>query len=139
MIIIKIMQTIPLFGVLLLLYWFTCQVGIFPQRLNNVLVTFTLPSGVKWMPTWGDVWVLIGLMLLYLEVFKATRTSIVTIFDHLLSTCVLISYLVIWLIYPWGGNSVFLILSTMCLIDVVAGFTITISAARRDLAFGSGQ
>ncbi len=98
-----------------------------------------MPSGATWKPTWGDLWVLAGITTLYIEVYKATRTSEVTIIDHLLSTCVLIAYLVIWLIYPWGGNSVFLILSAMSFLDVIAGFTITISAARRDLALGAAK
>jgi hypothetical protein len=80
--------------------------------------------------------VLVGVLTLYLELFKSTRTSEVTIVDHLLSTFVLIFYLTAWLIYSWGGNSVFLILTGMAFLDVIAGFTITISAARRDLSIG---
>lgn len=80
--------------------------------------------------------VLLGVACLYVELFKATRTSETTIVDHLLSTFVLIFYLTAWLIYPWAGNSVFLILTGMTFLDVIAGFTITISAARRDLALG---
>lgn len=133
---IKSLQLIPLFGILLFIYWFFAQMNYFPAHLNDVLFTIRLPSKANWKPTWGDIWVLTGVLVLYIEVFKATRTSEVTIIDHLLSTCVLIGYLVIWLIYPWGGNSVFLILSAMSFLDVIAGFTITISAARRDLSLG---
>ncbi|PID50240.1 MAG: hypothetical protein CR991_02455 [Proteobacteria bacterium] len=136
---IRLLQFIPLFGILLFIYWFTVKIGMFPQHLNNVWAELTLPSGATWKPTWGDLWVLAGIITLYIEVYKATRTSEVTIIDHLLSTCVLIAYLVIWLIYPWGGNSVFLILSAMSFLDVIAGFTITISAARRDLALGAAK
>ena len=95
-----------------------------------------LPSGSIWKPTWGDFMILMGVLTLYVELFKSTRTSEVTIFDHLFSTFVLIAYLTAWLIYDWGGNSVFLILAGMTILDVIAGFTITISAARRDLSLG---
>ena len=133
---IRILQFIPLFGVLLLLYWLMVKFNFFPRNLNVVLFVMKLPSGAIWKPTWGDLMVLSGVVALYIELFKSTRTSEVTIFDHLFSTFVLIAYLVIWLIYPWGGNSVFLIISAMSFLDVIAGFTITISAARRDLALG---
>ena len=132
----KLLQLIPLFGVLLFTYWFLAQVGFFPAHLNDVLFSILLPSGAVWKPTWGDLMVMTGVVTLYFELFKATRTSEASIIDHMLSTIVLIGYLVVWLIYPWGGNSVFLILSAMSFLDVIAGFTITISSARRDLSFG---
>ncbi|CAA6814108.1 MAG: Unknown protein [uncultured Thiotrichaceae bacterium] len=133
---IKIFQLFPLFGVLLFAYWLLAAVGYFPAHLNDILVSITLPSEAIWEPTWGDFIVLLGILMLYFELFKATRTTESTIIDHLLSTFVLIGYLVIWLIYPWGGNSVFLILAAMSFLDVIAGFTITISSARRDLSLG---
>ncbi|PIE00734.1 MAG: hypothetical protein CSA79_02540 [Thiothrix nivea] len=133
---IKLLQLIPLFGLLLLGYWFLAAVGYFPLHLNDLVLSIRLPSKAVWEPTWGDFVVLLGVVALYFELFKATRTSEASIIDHLLSTFVLIGYLVIWLIYPWGGNSVFLILSAMSFLDVIAGFTITISSARRDLTLG---
>ncbi|HPE61284.1 MAG: hypothetical protein KDI15_11950 [Thiothrix sp.] len=133
---IRLVQVIPLFGVLLAIYWLCAQLEIFPKHLNDVLFAIRLPSKEIWKPTWGDVMVLLGIVVLYIELLKATRTSETSIIDHLLSTFVLIFYLVAWLIYPWGGNSVFLILASMSFLDVIAGFTITISSARRDLSIG---
>ena len=135
---IKTLQLIPLFGLLLFGYWFLAAVGYFPAHLNDILLSIRLPSGAIWEPTWGDFVVLLGIIMLYFELFKATRTTEASIVDHLFSTFVLIGYLVIWLIYPWGGNSVFLILAAMSFLDVIAGFTITISSARRDLSLGGG-
>lgn len=132
----KIIQLIPLFGVVLIIYWLAVKIRFFPDHLNDVVFRMGLPSGITWKPTWGDFMVLLGVITLYIELFKSTRTSEVTIFDHLLSTFVLIFYLTAWLIYEWGGNSVFLILTAMAFLDVIAGFTITISAARRDLSLG---
>lgn len=134
---IRLLQLIPLFGILLFVYWFFAEIGFFPRHLNDVLFSAQLPSKAIWKPTWGDLLVLAGVITLYFELFKATRTTEASIFDHLLSTIVLIGYLVVWLIYPWGGNSVFLILAAMSFLDVIAGFTITISSARRDLALGA--
>lgn len=133
---LKIIQIVPFFGIVLLIYWLAVKTSLFPEGLNHVLFHLRLPSGELWKPTWGDMMVLLGVLCLYIELFKSTRTSETTIVDHLLSTFVLIFYLTAWLIYPWAGNSVFLILTGMAFLDVIAGFTITISAARRDLAIG---
>jgi hypothetical protein len=132
----RFVQIVPFFGILLVIYWLGVKVNLFPEGLNHVMFHLRLPSGALWRPTWGDFMVLVGVLFLYVELFKATRTSEVTIIDHLLSTLVLIFYLTAWLIYDWAGNSVFLILTGMAFLDVIAGFTITISSARRDLSIG---
>lgn len=133
---LRIFQVVPLFGIILIIYWIAVQVNLFPEGLNYVMFHMSLPSSSLWKPTWGDFMVLWGVLFLYFELFKSTRTSEATIIDHLLSTFVLILYLTAWLIYAWAGNSVFLILTSMSFLDVIAGFTITISAARRDLSIG---
>lgn len=134
----RVLQIIPFFGLILILYWAGVKLQWLPMGLNHVLFHLDLPSKAIWKPTWGDMIVLIGVLALYIELFKATRTSETTIIDHLLSTFVLIFYITAWLIYDWAGNSVFLILTAMAFLDVIAGFTITISSARRDLSLGGG-
>jgi hypothetical protein len=135
-----IFKFIPLFTFLFAAFWGLHQSGHFPARLNDVLFGLTLPSGAEWTPTWGDFFVLIGLFTLYIEIFKSTRTSSISIVDHTLSTIVFVAFLVSWIVYPWTiggkGDSTFLLLTIMSFIDVIAGFTITIAAARRDFALG---
>ncbi len=133
---LRVMHLTPFFGIMLLFYYLAVQVNLFPTGLNYVIFAIPLPSGALWKPTWGDFLVLTGVLFLYVELFKSTRTSETTIFDHLLSTLVLILYLTAWLTSKWAGNSIFLILTSMAFLDVIAGFTITISAARRDLSIG---
>ncbi len=135
-----VFKFLPLFAVLLVGYWGMHSLGYFPDKLNNVLFHVKLPSGAFWRPTWGDVVILLGLVTLYIEIFKSTRTTSISIVDHTLSTIVFVAYLVSWMIFPWTigdkSNSVFLFLAVMSFIDVIAGFTITIAAARRDMSFG---
>ncbi|MBK8286323.1 MAG: hypothetical protein IPK97_16400 [Ahniella sp.] len=100
--------------------------------MSQPMFTVPLPSGGALPLTVGDGLILLGLILLYVEMFKATRTQSSTILDHVLSLGVFIVALVEFLILPRFGNGVFLSLVVMCLFDVVAGFTVTISAARRD-------
>ena len=130
----------PLFGILLGAFWGFHQIGYFPDKLNDILFYIKLPSGAFWKPTWGDIVVIVGLITLYIEIFKSTRTTDISIVDHTLSTIVFVAFLVSWMILPWTigekSNSTFLLLTVMTLIDVIAGFTITIAAARRDFSMG---
>jgi hypothetical protein len=90
----------------------------------------------------GDVFVLtagglvlsVALLLLFAEIIKATRTGTGSIVDHLVSTLVFIAALVEFLLVGFAATEVFFILTTMALIDLLAGFSITIRAARRDVA-----
>ncbi|RTZ63814.1 MAG: hypothetical protein DSZ29_06395 [Aquificaceae bacterium] len=133
---IQALSFIPLFVLFLLAYWVMHLVGISHEKLYYVAAHIQLPSGTVWKPTWGDLMILLGIIALYVELFKATRTSSISIVDHTLSTFVLVGFLVSWMIFPWAGNSVFLILTFMSFLDVIAGFTITIATARRDFAVG---
>lgn len=102
-------------------------------------LTTSLPSGGKLDISIGDCVILSGLLLLYFEIFKATRTGASTIIDHALSLLVFVVVLVEFLIVPRFAHSAFLALLLMTLIDVVAGFTVTISGARRDFVQPSRQ
>jgi len=130
----------PLFAFMYVGYYGFCLLDIFPVKLTEVILHIYLPSGSIWRPTWGDVVILVGLIVLNIEIFKATRTSNVSIIDHTLSTFVFIAFLISWMISPWTigpkGDSTFLFLTVMSFVDVIAGFTITISAARRDFGLG---
>lgn len=132
----SVLSFFPLFGFFLVGYHVLYFIGIFPNLLNQRLLSMNLPSGQLWEPTVAVVIILLGLIALFIELFKSTRTSSVSIVDHILSTFVLVGFMVSWLIFEWSGNSVFLILTVMSFLDVIAGFTITISSARRDLSLG---
>ena len=62
-----------------------------------------------------------------------------SVVDHTLSTGVFIALVVEFLTVAECGTSTFFILALMALIDVVAGFTVSIVAARRDFAVGGMQ
>jgi len=79
---------------------------------------------------------MLAAVLLYFEILKATRYSSGAIIDHALSMVVFVIFLVEFIVVPGAGTATFMILTLMALLDVVAGFTVTISTARRDIAFG---
>jgi hypothetical protein len=91
-----------------------------------------LPSGAEFYLKVGDLFVLAGLVALFFEIIKAARLGAGTIADHMLSTATFIVALVEFLLVPFCGTSTFFFLVVMALIDVVAGFSVSILSARRD-------
>jgi hypothetical protein len=106
---------------------------------DSTLFTMPMISGARWAFTVRDLMIVFGLACLYFEVLKSTSSSSRAIINHSLSTVVLIVFLIEFLVVPFAAHSVFFILTLMALFDVVAGFSITIKAARRDLALGQGD
>jgi len=95
-----------------------------------------LPSKHNWIPTRGHFLIFVGVIILYIELFKSTQTGQTSIVDHTLSTFVFIAYFAAFLSRGWANNDVFVIIMAMSLLDVIAGFTITIATARRDFSLG---
>lgn len=104
---------------------------------SDVLATVPMQSGATWTITMGDALIALSLVFLFFEVLKATRTSTRSMFDHILSTLVFIGALVEFLIVPQAATSVFALLLVMALIDVMAGWSVSMRAARRDLTVES--
>ena len=55
--------------------------------------------------------------------------------DHLLSTFVFVAFLVEFLLVPGAAHSVFFTLMLIALVDVLAGFSVSIRSAGRDVNF----
>ena len=107
-----------------------------PAAINAILFELPLPSGRDVVVTISDMLILIAIVFLYFETFKATRTSVISIIDHSVSLFVFVVFLIEFLVVAQVGNTTFLILTVASLLDVVMGFTVTISTARRDFAVG---
>ena len=75
-------------------------------------------------------------MLLFVELIKSTRTGGSSIVDHALSMVLFMICLVEFLTVRQAGTSEFFFILVVTLIDVVAGFSITIRGARRDFGLG---
>ena len=99
---------------------------------------FNLPmmSGGSFSMTLGDLLVLVALLLLFVEILKATRTSNASVVDHLLSIFVFVAFLVEFLLVEGAATSVFFILMTVAFVDVLAGFAVSLRSAGRDVNFG---
>ena len=96
---------------------------------------FSLPmlSGGVWAMSLADLLVLFALVVLFIEILKATRTSNASVVDHLLSIFVFVAFLVEFLLVRQAASSLFFILMAVALVDVLAGFAISLRAASRDV------
>ena len=91
-----------------------------------------------WTMRLGDLMIAFGLFILFFEILKATRIGRMSIIDHLLSTLVLLIFIVEFLLLPAAATPVFFILMLMVLVDVMAGYSVSIRAATRDVSLGDG-
>lgn len=105
--------------------------------LRTPIFTIRLLSGGLWAFTWGDLILLVTLFLLFVELVKSTFTTTSTLVDHALSMVLFIVMGLEFLMVPQAATSVFFLILTAAVIDVVAGYTIGIRVARRDLNIGS--
>lgn len=125
---------IPLLILPLLAYNILLALGDPGAILARDIFSIQLISGADWRFEIGSLFLVFGLLALYLEVLKATRTTNDSIIDHSLSTLVMVIYLIEFLLIKGCGTSTFVLLALMSLFDVVAGFSVSITAARRDFA-----
>jgi hypothetical protein len=99
---------------------------------ESAVFAIALPSKDALAVSLGGLLVALGLLLLYVEIVKATRTSTVAVVDHVLSMAVFVAALLEFLLLKGFGTLTFFLITLMTFIDVIAGFTVTIQGARRD-------
>ncbi|MEM7214910.1 MAG: hypothetical protein AAF423_05145 [Pseudomonadota bacterium] len=132
------LTNVPLLIVPFIVYniqiFFSGGVGVWDQQV----IQLGMISGQTWNMSMGDLMISMGLFLLFFEIIKATRVGANTIIDHLLSTFVFIAFLVEFLLVQGAAHSVFFILMMIALVDVLAGFTVSIRSATRDVNVGHG-
>lgn len=104
-------------------------------RLTQPLFSIAMPSHVEWPVSLGDLVLTASLVVLFIELLKSTTSRTAAIINHSLSMVLFIGCLVEFLLLPAFATSTFLLLMVMVLLDVLAGFVMTIVAARRDVDF----
>ena len=102
------------------------------------LLNLALFSGDNWGITWGALFIMLSMGLLFVELVRATRTGAESITNHLLSFLLFIGGLLLFIMVPGFGNTTFFIFLLMTFLDPMAGFVVTAVTARRDLAVTDG-
>lgn len=108
------------------------------QRFTEPLFTIAMTSGSPWPISLGDLLLAFSLVVLFIELLKSTTSRRIAIINHSLSMILFIVCLVEFLLAPAFATSIFFLMTLMVLLDVLAGFIVTIIAARRDIDLGAG-
>jgi hypothetical protein len=106
--------------------------------LRDPMFSIPMASGASWNVGPGDLILLLALILLFFELLKSTSSQRVAIVNHALSMILFIGVLVEFLLIPGFATSTFFLIVVMVMLDVLAGFIVTIVASRRDLDLGRG-
>lgn len=104
--------------------------------LENQVMELSMLSGATWVVNVGDLFILIALVLLFIEILKSTRTGPFSVLDHMLSMFVFIAFLVEFLLVKDAATQIFFVLMAISFIDVIAGFSVSIKSAGRDVSIG---
>ena len=108
------------------------------ETLRQAMFSIPMASGAQWNVGIGDLILFLSLILLFFELLKSTSSQKVAIVNHALSMILFVICLVEFLLVRGFATSIFFLIVTMVMLDVLAGFIVTIIAARKDLDFGSG-
>lgn len=139
-------KTFPLLAIVVIIYnvlsFTSGDAGIDPETgiaatgmvamLGTSVFSISMVSQAEWVLSRGDLIVILGLVLLFFEVIRSTRSDATAIVNHGMSMAVLAVCFIEFLTLANFATSTFFFITVMTLLDVVAGFTISITSARRD-------
>jgi hypothetical protein len=108
------------------------------DRLSAKLFDIPMASHADWAVSLGDLLLAGSLVVLFVELLKSTTSRQVAIVNHSLTMVLFIACLVEFLLFPAFATSTFFLVALMVLLDVLAGFIVTIVASRREVDFHTG-
>lgn len=101
-------------------------------KMEQVLFKVTMASRVEWAVHTADLFVFSSLIILFIELLRATHSGRVAIINHSLSMLLFIACLVEFLLKGACATSAFFMITAMVLLDVLAGFIVSLASARGD-------
>ncbi len=132
-------QMIPLLAISLIVYAVLALTGAAGELwYESIILELQMVSGETWSVSAGDLFLLVSMGLLFVELLRATKTGSASIMNHALSVVVFVVALLLFIIVKGFGNSVFFLFMSMTFLDFMAGFIVTTVTARRDLSVGGG-
>jgi hypothetical protein len=129
---------IPLLAIPVIIYnliAFTQAPSAAQAALSNPLFSIHMPTQASWAISLGDLLLAAALVVLFVEMLKSTTSGRAAIINHSLSMILFIVCLVQFLLLPAFATSTFFLITLMVVLDVLAGFIVTIVSARRDIDF----
>ncbi|MCG2663796.1 hypothetical protein [Brevundimonas sp.] len=105
--------------------------------LRDPMFSIPMASGAQWNIGSGDLILFLGLILLFFELIKSTSSQKVAIVNHALSMVLFIVVLVEFLLIRGFATSTFFLIVVMILLDVLAGFIVSIISSRKEFDLGN--
>lgn len=139
-----LLDVFPLLAIPVLFMNFVVLTGLagtsdqFEAWLGSTLFTIGGMSGDSWSLSPGDLIIVVGLIFLFIEILKSTRTDAISLINHGIAALAFVLFLIEFIVVRGFMNSTFFILMMMQLIDVIAGYTVTVVAAKRDFGSSGG-
>jgi hypothetical protein len=123
------LKNIPLFALLLLIYNAAAFGDYYqPQfTLETLAIKFPMNSGMDFSINIGEMLLVTGVALLYLELLKSTRTTKPYLIEHMLSMVVFVIFIVEFFLVPQAQTFTFFLLMIMSFLDVIGGFSVTLN------------
>jgi hypothetical protein len=108
---------------LLLIPFVLYNMIIFLLNMPFSEVVFSIPllEGRRLPVTTGDLLVMLGMLLLYVEVLKAARLGSKGVMDHVLSFALFVGMAVELVLVPRAMTPTLLLLTTLAFVDVIIG------------------
>jgi hypothetical protein len=97
------------------------------------VATIRMMSGQDWVLTWEDLLIALAILLLAVEIMRATRMGMRTIVNHILGMALFIVMLIEFLLVREAGRSTFFLLTMIALVAVLAGFIVSIRSSQRQV------
>jgi uncharacterized membrane protein len=100
---------------------------------TSPITSVQMASGSVWSMTAGDMLIAFAVIMLFVELLKATRTGARNVVDHGLSLVLFIAMGVEFILVAQAATSTFFLLLVIGFVDVLGGFAVTLRSAQRDL------
>lgn len=113
----------------------TMDFGAVRGSLDEIFVSFGLPSGAVFSMTRGHGLLMLAAAMLFIEVVKSTSTSTSSIVETCLAFVLFTVAFILFLLNPAFGTIEFALITVMMLIDFMAGFIVMTISSRRDVSW----
>lgn len=101
--------------------------------LDGRIFAFYLPSADDFRLSLGEGLIVATAVLLFIELVNSTNANTSALLNHGLSMLLFLVCAGLFLFMPRFGTGTFFVMTVLVFIDVIAGYSISILRARRDL------
>jgi len=102
------------------------------SRLAAPLIRFSTAGGGRWPVSGSDLMIALAVVVMFVEMVKSTGGRRAALFNHASTMTLFVACLVAMLLAPGFATSTFFLITLMILLDVIAGFIITVAPGMGD-------